>query len=427
MQKPIEKQLEHEVVIVGAGVAGLSCARVLQQHGINFVLLEKTDGPGGRIKTDRVDGYLLDHGFQVLQTGYPNLTKYINLHDLKLSSVPSGVAIRYDKKFHIIADPRRHPSSFYSTMAAPIGSVGDRFKLLKLTGSLARYPMEHIFKNPEEPTLDFLNRWGFSARFIQSFFTPFFAGACLDPSMQGSSRVLKYLTLLFGTGDAALPAKGMGAIADQLAAFLPDRSIRYNQEAVRVEEGKVTLADGSVIGAQHIVVAVSQPMCARLLNIDAPAGSVAEACLYFGSDWQPPLKHPFLVLNGEESGPVNNIAFPSHVASTYAPPGKTLIAAVVLGDNFVQNGNLEELVRRQMAEWFGPEVQRWEHIKTLTIHHALPRQAPPTSNPYQIPQPHSEGIRICGEHQSLPGLLWALMSGEMAGSSLAESKKKGDA
>jgi hypothetical protein len=78
-----------------------------------------------------------------------------------------------------------------------------------------------------------------------------------------------------------------------------------------------------------------------------------------------------------------------------------------------------------MAEWFGPEVQRWEHIKTLTIHHALPRQAPPTSNPYHIPQPHSEGIRICGEHQSLPGLLWALMSGEKAGSSLVQSKKTG--
>jgi hypothetical protein len=126
-------------------------------------------------------------------------------------------------------------------------------------------------------------------------------------------------------------------------------------------------------------------------------------------------------LNGEGSGPVNNLAFPSLVAPNYAPPGKILVAAVVLGDNFVHTRGLDDLVRQQLAEWFGAEVQGWEHIKTFTIDHALPRQTPPTSNPYHIPQPHSEGIRICGEYQSLPGLLWALMSGEMTGRSLAES------
>ena len=186
----------------------------------------------------------------------------------------------------------------------------------------------------------------------------------------------------------------------------------------------MTLADGSVIEAQHIVVAVSQPVCARLLNIDAPVESVAEACVYFGSQWRPPIAQPFLVLNGEGSGPVNNIAFPSLVAPTYAPPGQTLIAAVVLGDRFVHHPELENLVRDQLAEWFGAEVQGWQHLNTMTINHALPRQQPPTSNPYHIPEPHSEGIRICGEHQSLPGLLWALRSGEMAGLSLADSQKK---
>ena len=414
----------HDVVIIGAGLAGLSCARALQDNDIEFTLLEKSDRPGGRIKTDRVDDYQLDHGFQVLQTGYPNLAKYLDLPNLNLSAFPSGVAVRFENNFHIVADPRRHPSNFYSTVAAPIGSVGDRFKLLKLAGSLARRPMEHIFDGPEEPTIDFLVNWGFSKRFIQSFFTPFFSGASLDPSMQGSSRVLKYVTRLFATGDAVLPADGMGAIPNQIAASLPAHSIHYNQEAVKVEKGQVTLADGSIIKAPHIVVAVPQPVCARLLNIDAPVKSVAEACVYFSADWRPPIKNPFLVLNGEGNGPVNNIAFPSLVAPTYAPPGKTLIAAVVLGDQFVFNQDLVDLVRQQLTGWFGTVVKEWEHIDTLTIHHALPGQQPPTSNPYQIPRPHAEGIRICGEHQGLPGLLWALMSGEMAGLSLAESKEK---
>ena len=419
----MQKQTVHEVVIIGAGLAGLSCARVLQEHGIDFTLIEKTDRPGGRIKTDVVDGYLLDHGFQVLQTGYPGISNYLNLPELNLSSFPSGVAVRYKNKFHIVADPRRHPFNFFSTLAAPIGSVSDRFKLLKLAGALARQPMEHIFDGPEDPTIDFLANWGFSERFIKSFFTPFFAGACLDRSMQGSSRVLKYVTRLFATGDAALPSAGMGAIPAQIAASLPAQSIRYNQEAVKVEEGVVTLADGSRMEAHHIVVAVTQPVCDRLLNLNAPVESVAEACVYFGSAWHPPTKDPFLVLNGEGSGAINNIAFPSLVAPTYAPPGKTLIAAVVLDDELIYNQDLENLVREQLTGWFGAEVKDWEHLKTLTIDHALPGQQPPTSNPYQIPQPHSEGIRICGEHQSLPGLLWALMSGEMTGHSLAGSKR----
>ena len=407
-----------EVVIIGAGMAGLSCARVLHEHGVNFTVLEKTGGPGGRIKTDRIDGFQLDHGFQVLQTGYPGISDYLDLEKLELCRFPAGVAIRHKDRFHIVADPRHHPGSIYSTIASPIGSLGDRIKLLKLVGSLVRQPMEKIFEDPEEPTIDFLREWGFSERFIKSFFTPFFAGACLDTSMAGSSRVLKYVTRLFSTGDAALPAEGMGAIGRQLASSLPEDSIRYDQEVSSVRKGAVTLADGTVIAAEQIVVAVSHPVCAKLLQLDVPVKSVGEACVYFSAEWQPPIPQPFLVLNGGDKGPVNNIAFPSLVAPGYAPPGKTLVAAVVLGEHNLHSDHLEVLVRKQCAEWFGEMVQGWEHIKTFIIDQALPNQAPPTSNPYTYPEPFSPGIRICGEHSSLPGLQWALMSGAMAGRSL---------
>ena len=410
----------YDVAIIGAGVAGLACARVLQENSIRFIVLEKTDSLGGRIKTDHLDGYQLDHGFQVLQTGYPDIDRYLDLDSLDLASFPSGVAVRYDDQFHIIADPRRHLKNLYSTIASPVGSIGDRFKLLKLVGSLVRRPMTDIFEGPEEPALQFLQQWGFSARFIQSFFTPFFAGACLDPSMKGSSRVLKYVTRLFSTGDAALPAGGMAAIPQQIAASLPVDSLLCGQEVSKVEDGAVTLADGSVVRAKQIVVATSQPACARFLKIGAPVSSVGEVCVYFSSDWRPPLPEPFLVLNGEATGPVNNIAFPSLVAPAYAPPGKTLIAAVVLGNQFLHRDDLEDLVREQCAGWFGAEADQWEHIKTQRIHHALPDQSPPTSNPYEGSEQFSPGITICGEQTSLPGLQWAIMSGAMAGRSVAE-------
>lgn len=410
-----------QVIIIGAGLAGLSCARVLHQYGIGFTILEKSDRPGGRIKTDSVDGYLLDHGFQVLQTGYPGLTDHLDLDRLRISKFPAGVAVHHDHRFHVVADPRQHLKSIFSTMASPIGSLADRFRLLRLVGSLVRSPMEKIFADPEQQTIDFLREQGFSERFIHSFFAPFFAGACLDTSMTGSSRVLKYVTRLFATGDAALPADGMGAIPQQISAFLPEHTIRYNQEVVKVEEGAVSLADGSVLEASHIVVAVSQKVCARLLQLDDEVTSVGEACVYFSTDWRPPLSEPFLVLNGEGSGPINNIAFPSLVAPHYAPPGETLVAAVVLGDQYLRSDDLEDQVRRQCKDWFGVEAERWKHIKTYKITHALPSQKPPTSNPYQNQEPFSAGIRICGEHGSLPGLQWALMSGEMTGRSLIDS------
>ena len=410
----------HDVVVIGAGLAGLSCARVLHENRIDFVVLEKSGRIGGRIKTDHLDGYQLDHGFQVLQTGYPDLSQYTDLDSLDLKPFPSGVAVRYDNGFHVVADPRRHLKNIVSTVTSPIGSLADRLKLLKLVGALVRRPMEDIFEDPEVPTLEFLREWGFSDRFIQSFFTPFFAGACLDPSLNGSSRVLKYVTRLFSTGDAALPAGGMEAIPLQIAASLPEESIVFNQVVEKVEKGAVTLNDGSVVRAKHIIVAISQPATAKLLQINTPVESVGETCVYFSSEWQPPLTAPFLVLNGDGTGPVNNIAFPSLVAPDYAPPGKTLIAAVVLGNQHLHDENVADLVREQCAGWFGVEVERWQHIKTLRIYHALPNQSPPTSNPYKKPEQFSPGITICGEHTSLPGLQWALMSGAMAGRSVAE-------
>lgn len=412
---------EHfDCVIVGAGVAGLACAKVLHENKIDFTVLEKDSSPGGRIKTDFVDGFQLDHGFQVLQTGYSDISNYLDLDSLDLASFPAGVGVRYNGRFHIVADPRHHVQNLYSTVASSIGTFGDRIRLLKLALSVCRRPMEDIFDQPEEKTIDFLKLKGFSERFIQSFFTPFFAGACLDRSLAASSRVLKYIIRLFAMGDAALPAGGMVAIPQQLASVIPQKSVQYNTAVVELKNGRVSLADGRIIRTKMIVVATHQPDFCDLLQIKKPKTSVSEACLYFSSEWQPPFNNPFLLLNGENHGPINNIAFPSMVSPHYAPAGKTLIAIVVLDEALLNRDDLEDLVRIQCAEWFGAAVDGWEHIKTYRIYHALPDQSPPTENPYLMPEPVSEGIMACGEHKSLPGLQWALMSGAMAGKSVVK-------
>lgn len=406
---------DYRVAVVGAGVAGLACSRVLTEHGIDHVVMEKEDRPGGRIKTDYVDGFQLDHGFQVLQTGYPGIDDHLNLSALELNAFPSGVRVRYDDRFHVIADPRHHPRHLYSTAASPIGGVGDRFRLLRLAARLSSQPMEKIFDAPEEKTIDFLRGQGFSDRFIQSFFTPFFAGASLDPTLEASSRVLKYVIRLFSTGDAALPKAGMAAIVDQLAAHLDDAHLQCNREVIGLEDNGLRLSDGRFVTADKIVLALPQPAVARLLNRTTAAPSVSETCLYYHADWQPPFKNPFLLLNGEGRGPINNLAFQSLVSADYAPEGKTLIAAVVLGDQDRGSEDMEALVRSQCREWFGGGVESWSFLRSYRIEHALPKQVPPTANPYEPAAPVSDNIFVCGEDGGVPGLQWAMMSGTQVG------------
>ncbi len=411
---------DYQVVIVGAGVAGLSCARLLAEQGVEYLVLEKSDRPGGRIKTDYLDGYQLDHGFQVVQTGYPGIGQQLDLESLSLRSFPAGVTIRHGGRFYAVADPRRHPEHLISTIGSPIGGLGDRMRMLKMAVSLSREPMQKIFEDPEEKTVDFLKHRGFSEKFITSFFTPFFAGASLDKSMEASSRVLKYVTRLFATGDAALPADGMAAVPDQLASGLPRDSLQFGREVVAIETGQVRLADSTVIRADKIVCALPQPVLSKLLELGGPAHSVGEACVYFATRWRPPFKNPFLLLNGEGRGPINNIAFPNLVSPSYGPEGATLIAVVVLDEAYLGDDGLVTAVRDQCREWFGAAVDDWQHIRTYTIDHALPRQLVPTANPYVMPEPLYEDLIVCGEHTSLPGLQWAMMSGEMAGRRILE-------
>jgi phytoene dehydrogenase-like protein len=403
--------MEFDVVIVGAGIAGLSCALTLQKSDLNFAIVESGATPGGRMQTDVKDGFRLDHGFQVLQTGYPEAQKMLDYKDLKLQKFPAGVAVRFNGKFHIIADPRHHPRYVLSTLASSTGTLKDRLCMLRLARSVGRGSFARIFTQPEEKAIDFLHNQGFSEGFIKRFFVPFFAGVCLDPGIQASSRVLQYVFRLFAEGDAALPAHGMGDIPRQLAAKLPQTAIHLSSQATHIDGTVVSLADGRKLIGRKVVIATSQPALEHLLGRPSSRPSSGECCLYFAGQWRPPFKDPFLVLNGDGTGPINNIAFPSLVAPSYSASGKTLIAVVVLGEKNLGRNDLEEQVRSQCLDWFGSAVRDWEHLHTYHIKNALPNQEPPTPDPYVLPEPIGENLRACGEHESLPGIQWSLLSG----------------
>ena len=398
---------------MGGGIAGLTCARELQARGVPFRVLEAARRIGGRIKTDVQDGFRLDRGFQVLQTAYPEARRLLDYDRLDLRPFAPGAMIRVQDRFYTVADPLRQPGTLIKTLVAPIGSLGDRLRLLRLARRVTSGGLDRIFEAPEQTAVALLRSEGFSNHMITRFFKPFFGGVCLDPAIQASSRVLAYVLRMFATGDAALPAKGMEQIPRQLAAGLPDRLLQTGVRARAVRADGVILDDGTTQSARAVVVATEAPETNRLLDRPGKSRSIGETCLYFACDhaaWHP----PYLMLNGEETGLINNLVFPSVVSPDYAPPDRSLVGVVVLGIPDLSDNALIAQIKKQLVDWFGAKVASWEHLRTYRIGHALPDQSPPTPNPTRPRAMVAPGIFVCGEHGSLPGIQWAMVSGRRA-------------
>lgn len=405
--------MDSNVIIVGAGLAGLSCARRLTEAGIPFIILEGDRRIGGRIKTDQVDGFLLDHGFQVLQTAYPEARRSLDYDRLALGSFAPGAIIRTNEKFYTIADPRRRPQNLWSTATAPIGTMGDRLRMIKLASKLQRARVTDLFKSPDKTTIDFLRDEGFSHKIIERFFRPFFSGISLDPEIEVSSRVFQYIFRIFADGDVALPARGMGAIPAQLAETLPDGSIRTEARVGYIQQKQVSLTSGETVQGQAVVLATEGPETARLLEAEEKINSRGEFCLYYAAN-TPPVEQPYLILNGDGNGWVNSLTVPSQVAPSYAPPGQSLISVVVVGHLSSDDDTVEAAVRGQLGAWFGVKVRDWRHLKTYRITHALPAQPPPMPDPTVAATALKPGIFVCGEYKSVPGIQWAMLSGRHA-------------
>jgi phytoene dehydrogenase-like protein len=398
-----------DVVIVGAGIGGLACARMLQKAGHKIVLVEAQPAIGGRLQTDAVDGFLMDRGFQVVPLAYPAAEEMLDYDELAMKRFPPGVRIRAGGRFHILADPLREPRYFLRTISSSIGSVGDRFLLLKLARQVSTIDLERIFSQPEQLVEDFWRDYGFSRKMVTQFLRPFMAGICLDPEVRVTSRFFKFMVRMFGQGDAAVPARGMGAIPAYLARDIAPDALLLNSRVQRLEGTSVHLQSGKKVSARAVVLAADGPETARLLGKRPDMQSCREVCFYYGAD-QPPVRAPFLTLNGEEFGIVNSVNFPSMVASDYAPAGKSLISAVVPGHPEMDSEEMETTVRGELTDWFGPSVSEWKLLRTYTIEHALPRPEVPSPDPFQAPIAVGEGIFNCSEYGTMPATQWALMS-----------------
>jgi phytoene dehydrogenase-like protein len=415
------------VIIVGGGLAGLTCAVKLHEAEVPFLLLEASDRFGGRVTSDRYENFILDRGFQVLLTAYPEAKQMLDYSKLGLHDFYPGALVYKGGKLHKLADPFRHPIDAISSALSPIGSFADKMLVGKVRQLLTSTSLEKIFEKPETTTEKALLDYGFSPLMIDCFFRPFFGGIFLDRKLTTSSRMFDFVFRMFAEGASALPARGMAAIPDQLVARLPAASIRTKAHVRNVQEGFVILDDGDTMAAPVVVVATEGPEAARLLGEEVqltPAKSVL--CTYYAAQ-KPPFEEPILVLNGEGTGCVNNVCVPSNVSRSYAPEGQYLISVSVLGNRDEdEDREIDEEIRKDLTPWFGAQVQSWRYLKSYKIKYALPDQSPPQLATPQRPVKLKPGIYLCGDHRDNASINGAMASGRRTAEAVLKEFKSED-
>lgn len=403
-----------EVVIVGAGLAGLAAANAIHRAGRDLVVLEASDRVGGRVRTDVVDGFRLDRGFQVLLTAYPELPTQLDLDALDLRRFEPGALVWNGTSTDLVGDPLRRPRTLLRTALAPIGTTADKVRILGQRIRLMRSRAPELLRQPDITTLSALEQQGFSNRMIDRFFRPLVGGIQLDPSLSTSRRMLDVILHSLIEGDVAVPALGMGAIPDQLSARLPDGVVHCGTEVVVVAPGGVSVADGRTISAKAVVVAVEGPRAASLLGLPTVESNPA-SCVWFAAD-AAPIPDRYIVLDGTGTGPALNIAIMSNVAPEYAPPGSGLIAAACPG---VDDPDIEPVVRAQLRRMWGTGVDDWRHLRTDAIAHGQPRQHPPFSPKQRVDL--GDGLFVCGDHRDTASIQGALYSGRRCGEAVVTS------
>ncbi|MGM0582504.1 MAG: NAD(P)/FAD-dependent oxidoreductase [Bacteroidota bacterium] len=412
-----------KVIIIGAGIAGLTAAIELEKAGFKPTILEGSDSIGGRVKTDSFEGHLLDHGFQVLLTAYPEARHYLDYDKLNLKKFRPGALIIDSKKGnYIISDPLRQPISLFSMLFSPVGSFSDKLKIFQWKRALKKLSIDAIFAKPEMTSLEFLRKKGFSEIIINQFFKPFFGGIFLENELNTSSRMLEFVFKMFGEGYAAIPEKGMQQIPEMLFENLSQTEIKFNHKVENVGLRKVTLESGENIDADVVIIATKADELLPQLS-----GQFAEdqfvTNLYFSSDIDP-IGKSLIALVPDENLLINNITVMNNTSSAYAPEGSYLLSVSVT-QNYQQNDKqLKEKILKELIEVF-PQLENatLEHLKTYYIDNALP-QINDFQNKIKPSQTKIQtGIYLAGDYLLNGSINAALASGRYAAHAVFEDLK----
>lgn len=394
------------VAIIGAGVSGLVAAIELEKAGHRVTLMDQRDAVGGRLQTDSWEGLPLDHGFQVLLSAYPAVKEYLDLDAMDCSYFTPGAMIYANQKHYRIGDPRRNLGLLLPTLLAPIGSLGDKLKILKLSNALRQLDPAATFDTPPQTTMSYLQQYGFSYNIIQHFFQPFFSGIFLEPKLDTPSGLFRFVYKMFTEGKAALPKAGIAAVPQYLAAQLKQSTIRLQTAISKVEEGRVHLQDGTALAADAIIVATVPNKL--LPGYQAPNVQWKSTLnLYFTAP-ATTISDRMIGLLAAKDTVVNNFHFVNQVIGS----GKPLLSVTVVDPQAYAASELQHQVEKEMASHCG--ISGLHHVQTYHVERALPDLSQVTYQPDEKSIRHANGLYLCGDHLANGSLNAAMLSGKMA-------------
>lgn len=414
-----------DVLIIGAGLTGLSAALHLHRQNVSVKVLEATDRVGGRVKTDRVEGYLLDRGFQVLLTQYPETQEWLNYDALDLKPFAPGATILNEQGIHEVMDPARVPTAVFKTLTAPVSSLADKLRMLWLKNKLKAMTLEEIFAQPEITTLAAIQQYGFSERMLRNFFQPFMSGIFLENGLITSRRAFDFVFKMFSEGDTAVPAQGMEEIPRQLVAQIPADAVLFHKHVRTVSEQTATTNTGETFTAPIILVA-TEPT--SFVSRYFPGGKKdisyhSTTQVYLTAD-TPPLTKPVIALNAKNRRLVNNFTVMNQVAPAYAPEGKHLLSAAIVGESNYTDEELPLRVREEMSLWFGEQTKHWQPLKTYRITYALPDQDRVSHTLTLEKVKLRDGLYAAGDYQLNGSINAAMRAGRQVASVIAEAMKQ---
>lgn len=407
--------MDADVVVVGAGLAGLRCAQRLGELGHEALVLEAGDAVGGRIRTDVVDGFRCDRGFQVLNPAYPAVRRWVDVEALDLKPFGAGVLVRRPDGMRVVADPVREPALLGRTLRS--GYLDPR-ELAALARWAARVLVDPkgVMAQEDSTLAESFDAAGVTGRLRREVLEPFLAGVLVDSHGRSSGNLTKLLVRMFALGRPAVPATGMQALPEQLAASLGDRvRLRSRVESVTpADDGVDVRVDGAPLRARAAVVATDPAGAAHLTALPEPV--TRGLVTWWFEAPEPPTRLPLVAVDGRRHGPtppgpVWNTAVMTAAAPSYAPPTRHLVEATCLLDR--PDGDAPEGdVLRHVGEIYGCDTSGWRTVVRHRIAAALPAMPPPLD--VRSPVALGEGVFLCGDHRDTPSIQGALVSGQRA-------------
>lgn len=399
---------QHPVVVVGAGLAGLACARALAARGRVVVLLEAADAVGGRVRTDVVDGFVVDRGFQVVNTAYPALRRGVDLDALDLRPLPRGVRVRRGGALHEVPHPLAGPTAPWRALTSGATGLRGKAGVASYAGRVLLSSAAAVKRRPDRPAAE-VWREAVGEDVARDVLVPFFSGVVLEREVTTSRVFTDLMMRCFARGASAVPARGMQRLPEAIAADLAPGVLRLESPVAEVATDHVLLADGTEQPAAAVVVATDPRTAHRLVPaLGAPPAMRGVRTFFFAAEpWAG--QSGTLAVDADGSGVVTSVVLTAS-APEYAADGRSLVATSVL-DDALGAAEVEQVARALHEAPAGP----WELVAERSVPEALPAMAAPHD---LCPPLRSGGILLAGDHRATSSIQGALASGRRAARAL---------